>query len=409
MNKRYYLNKLKTSLALLLVAGAFLCFSINVYGQEEEEQESGPDLTREAQVALVAAQELYQQEDFAGARKPLLEFLDTQPEVIPEILYVMLGQCWYQDENFEEARKVWKEGYDAYPENDDMFRSYAVATFYGEHYAEAGRLFEEYYDLMEEKDIEILKNAASSFYMGEELDEAKRVFKRMIDLPGDPNPEWLDTVIQICFEQEKIDETEENILMALDYYPLNTKYWQWLYNVRMQKEDYLGGTSALAIQYYIEPPEKKGDWKQLTDLYTYFNVPLRVAKTLPKSFENGVEESQHIQIARAYANAERIDEAVAYLDGVISKNPSSTLMLEKGRILFNARRNKEAIEALNDCIKFDPDNGDAYLYKGYAAWDLKDWETTREAFEGALDVPETKALAKEYISFMDDLDEAKNE
>jgi tetratricopeptide (TPR) repeat protein len=141
----------------------------------------------------------------------------------------------------------------------------------------------------------------------------------------------------------------------------------------------------------------------------YFNASLRVAKTLPKSLVNNGEEDQHIQIARFYANAQRIDEAVAYLEGVISKNPSSNLMLEKGRLLFNARKNKEAIEALNDCIEFDPENGDAYIYKGWAAWDLKDWETTRDAFEGALDIPATKALAKEYISHMDYLDEAKNE
>jgi tetratricopeptide (TPR) repeat protein len=412
MDIKYYRNMLKTVLTLLLFAGAFLCFPIGGYaqeGEEQEEQEEGPELTREAQVALVAAQDLYQQEKFAEARQPLLEFLDTQPEVIPEILYLMLGQIWYMDENFEEAMKVWKTGYEAFPESDEMLRSYAVATYYAEHYVEAGRLFEEYYDILEEKDLEYLNNAAGAFYLGEDLDEAKRVFKRMIDLPGVPKIEWLDTVIQICFEQEDIDEAQESVLMALDYYPLNDTYWQWLFNIRIEKEDYLGGTSALEIQYHIKPPEDKDLWKNLTDLYGYLNVPLRVAEDLPKSFQDKVLEDEYIQVARAYASAMRIDKAVSYLDGQISKNPTSGLMLEKGRLLLNARRNEDAIKALDECIEFDPNNGEAYLYKGFAAWDLEDWDTTRDAFEGALDVKDYKEQAKNYLSFMDDLEEAKKD
>lgn len=400
---------LKTILTILLFAGAFLCFPNGVYAQEEEEKEEEQDLTRESQEALVAAQTLYNEEKYAEARQPLLDYLATQPEYIPEILYLMLGQCWYLEDNFEEAMKVWKTGYEAYPENKELLYSCSVATYNAEHYVEAGRLFEKYYDIMEEKDLEYLKNAAGSFYFGEDLDEAKRVFKRMIDLPGDPKPEWLDNVIQICFEQEKMDEAQENVLMALDYYPLNDKYWQWLFNLLMEKEDFLGGTSVLEIQYHIKPPEDKDMWRNLTDLYTYLNVPLRVAKDLPKSFQDKVEEAQYIQVARSYASAMRIDKAVSYLDGLISKNPTSGLMLEKGRLLVNARRNKEAIKALDECIEFDPENGQAYLYKGLVAWDLEDWDAARDAFSGALNIKAYKAQAQSYLSFIDDLEEAKKD
>lgn len=400
---------LKTILTLLFVTGAFLCFSVNGYGQEEEEEDTGPELTREAQVALVAAQDLYNVEKYAEARQPLYDYLDTQPEVIPEVLYLLLGQCWYLEENFEEARKVWKEGHEAYPESDDLFKQYAYMAYQAEKFLEAGTVFEQYYDFMEEKDISHLNNSALSFYFGEDLEEAKRIFKRLIDLPGDPETAWLDFVIQICFEQGDMDEAQENILMALDYYPLNVVYWQSLSDIRMEKEDYLGGTSALAIQYRIKPPEDKDSWKTLTDLYNYLQVPLRVAKDLPKSFEDKVQEEEYIKVARAYANALRIEKAVSYLDDLISKNPTSGLMLEKGRLLYNARMNKEAIKALDECIEFDPENGQAYLYKGFAAWDLEDWDTTRDAFEGALDVKDYKEQAKNYLSFMDDLEEAKKD
>jgi tetratricopeptide (TPR) repeat protein len=231
----------------------------------------------------------------------------------------------------------------------------------------------------------------------------------MINMPGDPDPELLETVISICFEQEDLDETEENILIALDYYPTREEYWDYLYQIRMSKEDYLGGTSALEIQYHIKDPENKDSWRTLTELYTYLNVPLRAAEDLPKSFEDNAGDSQYIKVAQAYANAYRVDEAVAYLDGLIAKKPSSTLMLEKGLLLFNARRNEEAIKALDECIEFAPETGYAYMLKGFAAWDLMDWDTAREAFQGALNIPDYKAQAKNAMSFMDDLEEARTE
>lgn len=397
----------------MLISGVFFCFSLHSYAQEEEE---GPKLTREAQEALGKAQEFYQNEDFAGARRPLLDFLATQPEVVPEILYEFLGTLWYQDEKLEEALRVFKEGYEAYPKNEKLLTNYATVAYQLEHYAEAARLFEKLYDTSETKDIEHLSNAASLYYMAEELNEAKRVFKRLIDLPGDTEEvrkkrkDWFNTIINICLEQNQMEEAEGYIWQALAVYPLDRNYWQFVINTRSEKEDYAGMASAYEIANRVQPPEKKKDWEDLADLYRFLNAPLREAKAREKALEieSAPSDEEYIKVADAYVRARHIDKAVSYLDNIISKKPTSKLLLEKGRLLYDARRNKEAIKALDECIALDPKMGEAYIMKGFIAWDLKDWKTAREAFNKAQISEDYRNQALEAMDVMDALQEERD-
>jgi tetratricopeptide (TPR) repeat protein len=416
MKNTHSYKKINKLMLLICILGISVFLSLHGLAQESEDESEGPDLTREAQVALVAAQELMQQEDFTNARTPIIEYLATQPEVVPEVAFLMLGQLWYGDDSLDddtrlnEAMKVFKQGSEAYPESENILINYAVVTYELENFSQAARLFERLYDISKEKDVENLYRAAVSFYTSEELEEAKRVFKRMIDLPGEAKTEWYDTIISICMEQEKVDEAETYILQALEVYPLKMNYWQLLANMRIEREDYRGAASALEIGYTVEPPKEKKDWTNLFDLYTYLNVPMRIAKNLEEILEkNASEQEDHIRIAKAYASSHRIEKAVAYLDKIISQEPSVKLVLEKARILYDARRNNEAIKVLDECIALDPLQYEAYMLKGFAAWDLKDWDLARDAFENAQGSKQYGRQAEDALAVMDDLDRAKAE
>ncbi|MDB9823127.1 tetratricopeptide repeat protein, partial [Deltaproteobacteria bacterium] len=121
------------------------------------------------------------------------------------------------------------------------------------------------------------------------------------------------------------------------------------------------------------------------------------------------EEADHIKIAKAYASTHRVEKAVAYLDKIISQKPSATLVLEKARVLYDARRNMEAIQVFDECIAIDSTQYEAYMLKGFAAWDLEDWDTARDAFEQARNSKEYGVQAKDAIAVMDDLDRAQEE
>jgi tetratricopeptide (TPR) repeat protein len=408
MPKRYSLEMLKILFVLMFITCSLVCVSSYGYAEEEEKGDSR-DFTREAQVALVEAQEFYQNEEYAKARTPLLQYLATEPEEVPAVLYQMLATCWYFDDNLEETQKVYEKGHSAYPESEEILYNYAAISYELEEYKKAAQLFEELYDVKEEKDLDILYQAAVCYYAAEELKDAVRVFVKMIDLSEKPESSWFETIISIYMEQGNDDRAEEYILKALDIFPLMREYWQLLASIRLDKSNYRGAASALEIGYTIEPPTERDQWGNLLGLYTYLRVPLRTAKSLKTLMEeNAATEEDYIKIAQAYADTLRVDKALSFLDSIISKNPSKDLLFEKAKILYDARRNKEAIKALDECLEVDPDNGYAHILKGFAAWDLEDWEKMKEAFTMAKNFREYKVQAKDALAIVEDLERARS-
>ncbi|MFC1494177.1 tetratricopeptide repeat protein [Thermodesulfobacteriota bacterium] len=417
MNIKNIIRKTRILALFILINSLFLSFALPLYCQEnKEEKKETKRLTREAQMAMVESQRSLETNDFTSARKPILDFMALEkakeeytPQSIPEQMFIMLAFCWYNDGKLEEAINVYAEAHKTYPENSDILTHYSVMLYEGEEFLKAAPMLERVYEEREEKEIRYLNYASQAYYLGEKLEDAKRVKKRMIEISENPESPWFDFLISICFDQEKMDEAEGYIYQALDLFPMDIKYWKWLGNIRIEKEDYVGLVSAYEIGYTVETPKTKKDWKNLIDLYRSMNATSRVVKSFRGSLKNeNVTEEDHLLIANSYAKMMKIDEAVSYLDGVITKNPSSNLMLEKGRILYQARRNKEAIKAFDELIAFDPEVGEAYMMKGNAAWDLKDWDTAKKAYRKGRNFKDHRPQAKNLIDFIESIEEAKN-
>jgi tetratricopeptide (TPR) repeat protein len=396
---------------LLLITVIFLSFSFNVYGQGSNEEGDECRLTREENMAMVAAQNnVGETKDYAAGRKPLLDHLATNPICLTETFYLLLGHYWYLDEKIEEALKVYEKGYAEYPESEQMVLNYSILLYEGERFAKAAPMFEKVYETLAKKDIKYLSNAAACYYMAEKLDDAKRVFKRLIEMSEKPEKTWYDSIIMIANEQERREEAEGYVMEALNIFPTEVKYWQFLASLRQEKEDIYGMAGAQEIITHIKTPESMKEWDSLIKLYRWLNVPLRVAEKMEQAIKTErPKEEDHILIADAYAQAMRIDEAVAYLDKIIAKNSSTRLMEEKTKILFESRRNEEAIKAADELIAADPKIGMVYIWKGKAALDLKDWETAMEAFKGALIDKDYREAAKNAIDVLNNLEEAKKD
>lgn len=414
MNKKNMTNKLNKIIRFsFIIISVFFFLSNSAYCKEDKEQEQEkeqPRLTREAQLAMVDAQKFYLEDDFTSARTPLLEYLATNPEVVSEQVYLLLGFCWYSDGNIKEALKVFKKGYRDYPENFDLLSYYAASLYESENYTEAGPMMEKVYEKSEKKQLKYLEAASGAYYQIAKHDDTIRVLRRLIGLVEEPKENWFNMIFQIYYEQERLDDAEKALFEALDYFPMNTQYWNNLSLIRQAKEDYAGMVGAYEVRANIKPPENKNQWKQLIGIYRSMNLSLKEAKYIKESLKNdSVEEEDHIRVAEAYAKAIKTDEAVSYLDGIIEKKPSAKLMLKKAEILYSARKNKDTIVACDELIAVNSDEGDGEVYymKGNAAWDLEDWDTMESAFKRAQSFKKYRAYARNALEYIASLDEAK--
>ena len=399
----------------------------NSRGEEEEGEElkslQEERMTKEGQAALVAASEALSDKDedgkdkdpdFATAEKILVDYLATDPTYKPEILYAMLGVAYFNQEKYLEASNAFKEGFELFPEKTDFFTnqvqclvSHAQINNDKEAFIESAKLFEKAYEILPEKDMENIKNAALCYYAAEELEEAKRVFLELYEMKSEPDIEILDTIYKICEELGQKDEMKKYLLVMMDYNPLRYEYWLLLAQMYSETSDYQNFASTLEIAYTLGTPEKS-EFKNLISLYNFLNVPLRATKSLLKNSERfELDRDDDLRIINGYYVTNRVDKAASYIDDLMKKQKDTELMIQKANMLLEARKNEEAIQAADDIISFDPDQGNAYMIKGYAAWDMEDWELAKEAFEKATSFKDLKNTARYHISVIEHLEKAK--
>lgn len=413
MHRNLY-KLLKYALVILMAVS----FVQPAYCQDDKKNNAKDDrqrIPKEAQMAMVEANRAMEKEDYPLAIEELKKYLnaDPKPEIIPEDLYRMLAYCYRYLNKLDDAIKVAKEANSVYPDDVDILTLYAVVLYEAEKFSESAPKMEKIYEIMPKKDIKFLEYAMGCYYNIEKIEEAKRVLRRMISLVEKPDEKWYNNLIQMCMEQEKYDEAQKEIFNAMKFYPMNYKYWEFLGGIRQAKEDMPGFMAATDIAYYIEKPKKKEEWERLVNLYRgYAFTPLRAAKVQEKflGIKEKVTDEDHILMAKLYAQAFKTDEAIKYIDKVIAERPSVDLMYEKVMILYNARRNKETIKAVDELSEFDAKKtkGEAYIMQGNAAWDMEDWKAAKEAFKKAKLKKETKEYAEDSLSFIELVEKAKN-
>jgi tetratricopeptide (TPR) repeat protein len=403
---------LKQGLTFCLMLLLMFIFMPNGMTKVKEEKKE-EKLTTQARLAIYKAQTAMSEEKPDEALEILDTYIATQPRVVPLRVYELIGYIWLEKEDLEKARKYFKIIYDAEPDDPKILKNYAVLTYQTERYAEAAVLFEQLYEIEDTTTPRgSLLQAAQAYMLAEDLDNSKRVLVKLVGLPGEPDPKWYEALISICLQREEDEDAEKYIIDFLHLYPLQAAYWKHLAQIRMKQDEWQTATSDLEISHRVEPPKRQSDWIFLGDLYARaVNAPLLGIRCYREAYKDDNTEKAYLSISQIFQRAYRYDEAIKTLDEGISKNPmSATLLLAKGRVLYDACRYKEAVAALKECVKIDPKSGDAYFQMGLAAWTAKEWDTARTAFVQA------KRLSDKYrpqcssvIGLLDELNEERAE
>jgi len=204
-----------------------------------------------------------------------------------------------------------------------------------------------------------------------------------------------------------MDEAEGYVWEFLKMDPLQAEYWQLLAQLRLDSDDYRSAASALEISYVIKKPKRTKAYEDLADLFAYLSAPLKAASSLEDAYHDEKPSEKFMGLVDAYARAQRFNKALKYLNQLIAEKKTGRLLLEKGNLLYNSGKIKEAIAAWDECIDVAPGKGECHILKGFAYWDLLDWENARTTFETALDNEEYQIQAEDAIAVLDDLDSAK--
>jgi tetratricopeptide (TPR) repeat protein len=362
-------------------------------------------LPKEAIKALYLAQQALKEENYDETIKTLTEYMAVATEAIPLPAYQMLGHAYYQKKDTENTRKTFETAHKAFPDNTEMLQNYTILTYETGRLIEAAQLFEKLYRQKGKTDKKILHQAAGIYFQAENLTEAKRVLTELLTSGGELDLKWYDDMIALCVEQQQWKDAEKWAKEFLERQPEKAEYWRLLAQMRLDRDEYKSAASALEIAYRLNPP-RPSEWLELSDLYLYLNAPLMAIRCMEVGYGNDLDDNEQLKIARVYARTRRFHEALKAVDEAFQKYPKASVLLEKGRLLYDARRYNDAIAALEACVKMDSKQGEAWFLMGFAAWNLKDWEKARSSFVSASALPKYHAQANDAVTVLDDLMEA---
>jgi tetratricopeptide (TPR) repeat protein len=411
--------------------GSFLIlFFIPALGNAEEKGQT-PRLPLAVQLVLANVQPMIQAKDYRRAIQTIQVFQarggpaadrgdeDTKGYHHAEIEFC-LGNCYLMSDQYEAAAAAYRRALDRDASHTFAWLNLANAHYEMNHYAEAGRCFEQAYEMSTEKKPDYLYYGAVAYLMADDHQQCIRIFDTLLaSHPAAIKPEWKENLVHALlaadlprralpyirelanvYTGDKQIQWQEILLhqyMQLDMQrealdlahaltrqtPTLAKWWKALAHIQLNAEHYEDALMALTIYSFLTPLSMD-ETKLLADLNLQLNVPVKAVPLYEACLKEKPDKRMLQQLAVAYRQLGKPESALATIDDIGPNLQDADIMLLKGELHYCLKQFDQAVDAYKQAAK---DNGRqvgrAWLMAGYAAWQMNDIAASKEAFAKA--------------------------
>lgn len=338
------------------------------------------DMPHKERQVLHRAQKHLNHNSTGNCLSVLNEYREKHGEPQSALFYLVLGNAHYSAREFTKARKAYSKGREKAPEHPTLLRNLASVCLRAGEPLCAGRHYRRAFEATDEPEPDLIYQAGAAFYRAEAHDRALRALNQLFAQAGEIEPEWAELLVYTCLEAEKWSRAERALDRLLEKNPQQRRYWKLLAQVRLKRGDYRKAACALEIAYDLVSPDSS-EWRDLANIYVSAGALLQAAKTLEKACGGSCPVEDQRRLARLYSRACRHEPAMDRLDQALKMDPTAELYLDKGRLCYRAGRFQQARDALQKALEMEPDLGEARLWLGYTAWQLRDWDLARRSFD----------------------------
>ena len=158
---------------------------------------------------------------------------------------------------------------------------------------------------------------------------------------------------------------------------------------------------TLTIYSYLAPltPDEK---KLLADLNLHVGIPALAAPSYEAVMAEKPDKTVLRNLAIAYQQIEQKEKALAAIAAFDGHEDDPDLMLLKADILYSMEQYADAAGAYRHAARNNGrEKGRAYLMTGYAAWQVKDIASAKDAFEKASAHKSQKKAAETALEQLD--------
>lgn len=336
-------------------------------------------------------------------------------DYVKAIGHQLLAQVEWSRERYPAALKNFETAVDldALPDQIHYALMYQIAQLYymNKRYEEAIVRLDMWFCAVPEKDINPLAYVLkASIHMAEKnYRKALQAINSAIALSEDPKKSWYEVKLASHYELKQFPEAAKTLEAMIARWPENKQNWLQLSSIYVKLKQDKRGLAVLALAYSNGLLDKKSDILQLVSLNQYLDVPYKAALILQKGMDDGlIEKTEKMltQLGDTWYQAEELDKALLAFGEAGKLADDGKIDLRRGYLFADTEKWAEAGMAMNSAIKKggikEREIADAWLLKGMAEFNTKEYKAARNSFGNASRYQKTSKAAQQWLKHMNE-------
>jgi tetratricopeptide (TPR) repeat protein len=349
---------------------------------------------------LYQAQQHFQKDDYGRCCQVIEDYLLAHPENRHGRFFLLLGNGYFRLKDFPKAQAAYRQGLDLQPRDPMFHLNLALALENGGQTRQAADQYLRAYEVRNEPDPQLLYRAAALLAGTKQYRRAAKVLGQLGRRHPPVRTEWLELLLYVDFELQDYGAAVRVTEQLLARAPDKVVYWQQLAQLRLQRKQYLGAAAAYEVVYRSRPPSRK-ELEQLAELYLYVNLPLRAAQALERIAPDDRSRGDLQRLAGLYRRGGLAEEAERCLTRLMERWPDAEACQLKAELLYERGAYEQALQLLDNACESYPEHARLYLQRGYAAWQLQDWERAARSFVAAQRFKSTRSRATAALEIIE--------
>lgn len=220
-----------------------------------------------------------------------------------------------------------------------------------------------------------------------------------------PNKSALGILLNAHFEFKDMPGTIEILKQSILDFPTEKRFWRYLTSIYTQ-EDKISDALAVMEMFYVQGyMETSNDYKQLSSLFAYSEIPYRTADVLKEGIAKGIvkdTEKNWNNIASNFHVAQELDKAIDAYGRAADKSKSGEKDLKRAELLADQEKYKKAIAGFDKALKKGSlkDAGRAHYRKGMAYFGMKQYNSAIASLQKATKYKKWRRRAVQWTGYV---------
>ncbi|TGD75769.1 tetratricopeptide repeat protein [Mangrovimicrobium sediminis] len=393
---------------------------------DQRETRRTPALRNQVYEKLSEAQTAVEAKDMATAQKILDDMLDDSGK--RALNSYELANVWnlyafvyYDKGDFANALKAYENVVKQpdIPLAMEINTRFTIAQLYfvQEQWQRGINALNEWFKMTDTPNPEAYVLLAQGYYQLKQFDKSLANVEKAISMHNERQREkpagerkaakeqWYNLARFLYFEKNNVPKTVEMLEILIQNYP-KKEYWVQLSHMYGEQKKETEQLAAMETAYVQGMLDKGSELVTMAYLYLNREVPYKAAKVMDQGLTSGAVDgtSKNWEITgSAWRQAQEVDKAIPAMEKAAAKSSEGELYARLGNIYLDGDQFRKSVDAIDKGLARGgvrrPDT--AYLVKGMAYFNLKEYDSARKAFQMAARDKRSEEFAKQWLKYMD--------